>query len=333
MVVVGAVKRMRAMRIDPVGIVGLGLLGRGIAASLVGAGVHVVAFDTNSQARLEAFSFIENAVGEMVGHGVLTPQTAAAWREYLTICDSITFLKPCAFVIESVYEDLAVKRQVFEELEAIVGPDIPIASNTSALPITLLQQGRTHASRFLGMHWAQPCYATRFLEIIRGELTTEASLQLAVKLGRRVSKDPSIVNRDVPGFIINRLSYAMYREAAHLVELGVADVATIDQAFCNAVGLWASFCGPFRWIDITGGPGLYGKVMAGILPDLAGSSEVPALFANLEASRGAPDGRGFYTYEPGDAARWQKLFHEHAWQLKRLQERVQPPPGDGDDHR
>jgi 3-hydroxybutyryl-CoA dehydrogenase len=321
------------MKIDPVGVVGLGLLGRGIAASLVGAGVHVVAFDVNEQARQQAVSFIENAVQEMVQHGVLAPQAAATWPEYLTLCDSISLLKPCAFVIESVYEDLAVKRQVFEELEAIVGQDTPIASNTSALPITLLQQGRTHASRFLGMHWSQPCYATRFLEIIRGELTSDASVQLAVELGRRVGKDPSMVNRDIPGFIINRLSYAMYREAAHLVELGVADVETIDQAFSNAVGLWSSFCGPFRWIDITGGPGLYATVMAGILPDLAGSSEVPALFTALQGSRGALEGKGFYTYEPGDAGRWQKLFHEHAWEFKRLRERVQPPAEDGSDHR
>jgi 3-hydroxybutyryl-CoA dehydrogenase len=321
------------MGIDSVGVVGLGLLGRGIVASLVSSGVQVVAFDISQQARQEAVDFIENAVQEMVDHGVLTPQTASAWPEYLTICDSISVLKPCAFVIESVYEDLSVKRQVYEELEAIVGQDTPIASNTSALPITLLQQGRSHASRFLGMHWCQPCYATRFLEIIRGELTSDAALQLAVELGRRVGKDPSIVNRDIPGFIINRLSYAMYREAAHLVESGVADVKTVDQAFCNAVGLWASFCGPFRWIDITGGPGLYGKVMAGILPDLAGSSEVPALFTDLQGSRGALDGQGFYTYEPGDAARWQKLFHEHAWGLKRLQERVQPRTEDSGDHR
>ena len=321
------------MRIDPVGVVGLGLLGRGIAASFVGAGVHVVAFDISQQARHEAFSFIEDAIQEMVHHSALAPDSAAAWPEHLTICDSISSLKSCAFVIESVNEDLSVKRQLFDELEAIVGPDTPIASNTSALPITLLQQGRTHASRFLGMHWSQPCYATRFLEIIPRDLTSDDSLQLAAELGRRLGKDPSMVNRDIPGFIINRLSYAMYREAAHLVELGVGDVETIDQAFRNAVGLWASFCGPFRWIDITGGPGLYGKAMAGVLPDLAGSSEVPALFTDLAGARGALDGRGFYTYEPGDAARWQKLFHEHAWEFKRTQERLHPPAQDGADVR
>ncbi len=321
------------MTIDPVGVVGLGLLGRGIAASLVAAGVHVLAFDISQPARQDALSFIENAIQEMISHGVLAQQAAATWPGHLTICDSISLLQPSAFVIESVNEDLSVKRQVFEELEAIVGQDTPIASNTSALPITLLQQGRKHPSRFLGMHWSQPCYATRFLEIIRGEHTSDTALQLAVELGRRVGKEPSMVNRDVPGFIINRLSYAMYREAAHLVELGVGDVETIDQAFRNAVGLWASFCGPFRWIDITGGPGLYGKAMAGVLPDLAGRSEVPALFTALEGARGALDGRGFYTYEPGDAARWQKLFHEHAWEFKRLQERLYPPAENGSDVR
>ena len=129
------------MSIDPVGVVGLGLLGRGIAASLVGAGVHVIAFDISQPARQDAFSFIENAMQEMVSHGVLAPQAAATWPGHLTICDSISLLQPSAFVIESVNEDLAVKRQVFEELEAIVGQDTPIASNTSALPITLLQQG------------------------------------------------------------------------------------------------------------------------------------------------------------------------------------------------
>ena len=79
------------MRIDPVGVVGLGLLGRGIAASLVGAGVHVVAFDTSEQARQEAFSFIENAVQEMVRHGVLAQQTAAAWPEHLTFATRFPF--------------------------------------------------------------------------------------------------------------------------------------------------------------------------------------------------------------------------------------------------
>ena len=111
------------------------------------------------------------------------------------------------------------------------------------------------------MHWAEPAYATRFLEIIQGEHSSEMVLKATMDLCRAVGKDPCIVRQDLPGFIANRLGYAMYREAAYLLERGVADVETIDGAFRNACGLWATFCGPFRWIDITGGPALYAKVM------------------------------------------------------------------------
>ncbi len=323
------------MRFDPIGVLGLGLLGRGIAASLLGAGFRVVAFDTRQLARQEAFSYIDGAVREMVCHIGLSPQVAASWPERLNLCDSVYALKPSAFVIESVTEDLAVKRQVFDDIEGIVGEDIPIASNTSALPITLLQQGRKHPSRFLGMHWAGPAYATRFLEIIRGELTSDTSLQAAVELGRTIGKEPCIVSRDIPGFILNRLSYAMYREAAYLLELGIGDVETIDQAFRNGVGLWATFCGPFRWIDITGGPALYAKAMTGVLPGLCNSSELPPVFAakQIDGERGTLDGRGFYAYEPGDAERWEKLLHEHAWEVRRLQEHYYPIDKNKDDTR
>src|SRR5262249_40054722 len=136
----------------------------------------------------------------------------------------------CHFAIESVPEDLAIKQQVFDRIEAAVGADVPIASNTSALPITLLQRGRKAPARFLGMHWAEPAHATRFMELIRGEHTSDDAFQIAAELARRIGKQPSLVQKDVPGFIVNRLGYAMYREALHLLESGVADVATIDEA-------------------------------------------------------------------------------------------------------
>jgi hypothetical protein len=126
-------------------------------------------------------------------------------------------------------EDLDTKQEVFDAFEAVVDPAVPIASNTSALPISMLQQSRRHPGRFVGMHWAEP------------------ALERAAELTRRLDKDPCLVQRDVPGFIVNRLGYTMYREAVHLLETGVADVETIDRSFRNACGLWASLCGPFRW--------------------------------------------------------------------------------------
>jgi 3-hydroxybutyryl-CoA dehydrogenase len=316
------------MKFDLVGVVGLGLMGRGITASFLGAGLRVMAFDTRQQALTETGVYIETAMAEMAGHSEV--QYAVPWTDRYRTAGSLAELEHCAFVIESVTEDLAIKRALFDKLETIVAADVPIASNTSALPITLLQQGRKHPSRFLGMHWAEPAYATRFLEIIRGDQTSEAVIDAAVELGRATEKEPCVVNQDIPGFIANRLGYAMYREAANLLELGIGDVETIDCAFRNGFGLWATLCGPFRWIDITGGPELYAKVMAGILPTLSSVAEVPATFGDRRerGERGVINGRGFYEYHEGDSARWQKLLHEHAWEVRRLQEQYYPIAND-----
>jgi 3-hydroxybutyryl-CoA dehydrogenase len=316
------------MKFDTVGVVGLGLMGRGIAASFLGAGLRVIVVDSRQQALTAASVYIESAIKEIEAHGNLQPDLP--WSDRYHVAHSLTELADCAFVVESVPEDLAVKRAVFDELESIVGAGIPIASNTSALPITRLQQGRMHPSRFLGMHWAEPAYATRFLEIIRGNQTSDPVINAAVDLGRATGKEPCVVNQDIQGFIANRLAYAMYREAANLLDLGIADVETIDRAARNGLGLWATLCGPFRWIDITGGPALYAKVMAGLIPTLSAQPEVPAAFLERQEKdeRGAINGRGFYTYEEGDLARWQTLLHQHAWEVLRLQEQYHPLSAD-----
>lgn len=317
---------MHPIKLDPVGVVGLGLLGRGIAASLLSAGLHVIAIDTQEKAQQEARIYIEAAMLEVAKHGGAPSQGLDSWGERYKASSSMHALETCAFVIESVLEDIDVKHKVFDEIESIIGEQVPIASNTSALPITALQGGRKHPARFLGMHWSEPAYSTRFLEIIRGRQTSHTALQSAMKLGLMIGKDPCIVEQDIPGFIANRLAYALYREAAYLLELGVGDVATIDRAFRNAFGLWATFCGPFRWIDLAGGPALYAKVMDGIIQTLNNSPKLPAIFAEKqsEGERGVIDGRGFYTYESGDAEKWQKLLHEHAWEIRHLQERYYP---------
>jgi 3-hydroxybutyryl-CoA dehydrogenase len=302
------------MKFDLVGVVGQGFMGRGITASFLGAGLRVIAVDTRQESLTAARVYIESAMAEMERHG--TSQQALPWEDRFRFASSLADLAHCSFVVESVTEDLAIKRAVFEELETIVAADVPIASNTSALPITVLQQGRRHPSRFLGMHWTDPAYATRFLEIIHGDQTSDATISAAMELGRITEKEACIVNRDIQGFIANRLGYAMYREAANLLEMGIGDVETIDRAFRNAFGLWATLCGPFRWIDITGGPELYAKVMAGILPTLSNVTEVPSSFREQRGS--------FYSYGEGDLARWPKQMHEHAWEVRRLQQQYYP---------
>jgi 3-hydroxybutyryl-CoA dehydrogenase len=170
------------------------------------------------------------------------------------------------------------------------------------------------------MHWAEPAHATRFMELVRGRETSDAAFQAAAALAKAIGKEPSLVLKDVPAFVVNRLGYAMYREAFHLLESGVADKETIDRSFRNAVGLWATFCGPLRWMDLTGGPALYAKAMAGVLPTLSNATELPKSLAELADAdaRGIANGRGFYEYTEQDVRQWEERFREHAWTVRKL---------------
>lgn len=306
----------------PIGVVGLGLLGRGITACLLERGFDVVAVVPTPAEHAAALPIIEQLLGELVEHGAAPQELLVQWRSRLVQVTHWEPLADCGFVIESVNENLKLKQSVFDEIERVVATDAVIASNTSAIPISVLQQKRKHPQRFVGMHWAEPAHATRFLELIRGEATSDETMRRAEELGRRLGKDPTICQKDVPGFIVNRIAYAMYREALHLVETGVADVETIDRSLRNTLGLWAASCGPFRWIDLTGGPTLYGLAMqhvaSGSQGDKTPPEPLPQSLAELvrQDARGISNGHGFYEYTPDEAARWEERQRRHAWLVK-----------------
>lgn len=300
-----------------IGVVGLGLLGRGIAACLLARGFRVVAVVPTAAEHAGALPILEPMIDELARQAAPSAELHS-WRNRLSQVTQWAPLADCSFVIESVNEDLVLKQSVFDEIERVVGDEVVIASNTSAIPISVLQQSRRCPQRFVGMHWAEPAHATRFLELIRGEATSAETLQRTEELGRRLGKDPTVCQQDVPGFIVNRIAYAMYREALHLVETGVADVETIDRSLRNTLGLWAASCGPFRWIDLTGGPALYGAAMQRVLPSLRNDATLPAPLAELvgQDARGITNGRGFYDYTPAETQLWEERQRRHAWNVK-----------------
>jgi 3-hydroxybutyryl-CoA dehydrogenase len=308
------------MELKTVGVVGLGLLGRGIAACLLAHGLRVIAHTHSDSTDEEARLYIEQAIEDLIERAGFPSSLGNGWQRNYVAVRAFNAFAPCDFVIESVIEDMSIKGQVFDELEVIVRPEIPIASNTSTLPITQLQRLRRYPDRFLGMHWAEPSHVTRFLELVRGEQTSDAVFQAAANLARRLEKEPSLVQKDVPAFIVNRLAYAMYREAAQMLEIGVADVETIDRSFRNACGVWASICGPFRWIDITGGPAVYARAIQRVLPSLSNSTILPRTFQILmdQNANGTSNGLGFYSYTEEEKREWETLFLEHAWRVREM---------------
>lgn len=314
------------MSIQTIGIVGLGLIGRGIAACCLAHGFKVIGFTRSQATHDTACAHIEQAIGDLIERADHPPELAKSWPTRYQRVNALEPFSACDMVIESVVEDFEVKQQIYDQLEAIVPAEVPIASNTSALPISQLQSDRQHPERFLGMHWSENAHATRFLELIRGEQTSDEAFERVAQLAIRLGKEPCLVQKDVEAFVCNRLGYAMYREALHIVESGIADMETVDRASRNAYGLWAALCGPFRWMDITGGPALYAQVMKGVFPTLDNTAELPETMQNMldAGASGILDGKGFYQYKAGDREKWEDLFRESVWHTKQFQDKHFP---------
>jgi 3-hydroxybutyryl-CoA dehydrogenase len=304
---------------EPVGLVGFGLMGQGIATCLLSRGLSVRVYDSDRRTYARGQANIDAALAELVRRRLLKAAVRRKWRERLLCAASFDDFKPCPLVIESVPEDLELKHQLFRELEAIVTPRAILASNTSSLPISLLQSVLSKPARFVGMHWGVPTQLVPFFEVIPGNRTSPRTVKLAREFGIACGKDPIVLREDIRGFIGNRLMYAMMREACYLVESGVADIETVDRAFRHDIGWWSTFAGPFRWMDLTGIPA-YAAVMEGLLPRLSNRKTVPEVMqkAVRDGLEGIGNGKGFYRYDKASIARWKKAWIEFTYDVKTL---------------
>jgi len=309
-------------QIEPVGLIGLGLMGRGIASCLLSQGLEVIAYNRTARRAQESIPYIEEALHELVRRKLAPPSRVREWRERFHLVGSVKELSPCRFVIESVKEDLPLKRRIYGDLEAAVAARTVIASNTSSLPITVLQAGRRRPERFIGMHWGEPAQVMRYLEVIPGRQTSLRAVRLTRRLGEICGKEPTVLRQDIRGFLSNRMMYAMMREACYLVEAGIADIATVDKSFRNDMGWWALLAGPFRWMDLTGIPA-YAAVMEGLLPKLCHTKSVPRLMRDVVAggATGIANARGFYRYTKVSARRWERAWVDFAYDMRRLAEK------------
>jgi 3-hydroxybutyryl-CoA dehydrogenase len=312
----------------PVAVIGLGLMGRSIVACLLAAGHPVLGVTRNAGKRRDSRAEIRELLGQMESEGLLKENPEQALNRF-EITDDYRDLSSCTVVIESIIENWDVKKKTLRRVEEHVGPDAMVASNTSAIPVTLLQKDALHPERILGMHWAEPAHVTRFMEIICGERTDAAVAGAAIELARGWGKEPTLVKRDIRGFIANRVMYAMIREAFFLVENGYATPADVDRSVRNDVGWWITFAGPFRFMDLTGIQA-YASVMKDLFPELDCSKEVPPLMQKTAASgaQGVSNAQGFYPYSEESAKRWHELFLKFSYEIRALAQRYPENAGD-----
>ncbi|MCX6218489.1 3-hydroxyacyl-CoA dehydrogenase family protein [Spirosoma sp.] len=301
-----------------VSVVGLGLMGCSITVCLLIAGHPVVAVAPLPADMETAEPRIREHLTKAFEKGLIT-QSPELYFEQLTITEDYSLLKDCKLVLECTLEDIGIKKSVYDKIEAVVADDTLITSNTSAIPISILQRQIKLPERFLGLHWAEPSHTTRFLEIICGDLSDQQTADWLYALAHFWAKEPTLVRKDIRGFIANRLAYAMYREAFNLVENGYATVEDVDRACRNNTGYWMTLVGVFRWMDLTG-VAAYHTVMKDLFPTLSNKTEVPKLIDDIvkAGGKGVQNAHGFYEYTPEEAQLWKETYEEFSYDIRQL---------------
>ena len=311
-----------------IGVVGLGLMGSSIVTCILAAGHEVTALTRNIERSDEARKRITNFLVQLQEEKMLKEDPDKILKNLAITNDYSSFINH-EIVIESIIENVDEKREVFRQLEGVLSSTAVIGTNTSAIPVTILQSGLKHPERLLGIHWGEPAHILRFLEVICGEKTDIVYAERVVTLAEEWGKEPSLVRRDLRGFITNRLMYSMMREAIYLVENGYATIEDIDRACRNDMGYWITFAGLFRFMDLTGIPA-YLTVMKDLFPELDNSTKSPDFIDELVTSgaKGVSNAHGFYSYTKESAEKWEKLFIKFTYEIRKLAEKYPKNIGD-----
>ncbi|MCF8041111.1 MAG: 3-hydroxyacyl-CoA dehydrogenase family protein [Desulfarculaceae bacterium] len=246
------------MSIDKVFIIGSGLMGSGIAQVCAQAGLEATLSDVSQEQLDKAVKNIAWSAGKLIEKG----KVAGTLDEVMGRISTSVDLAPAAeadLVMEVVFENLEVKQEVFAKLNQVLTPSSLVASNTSAIPISELAAHVERPERFLGIHFFSPVPMMQAVEVIRGTRTNDEAFAAGREFVLAIKKEPIMVNRDVAGFVINRINFPSTMEAMRLVEQGVASVEDIDKGLRLASG---RKMGIFETGDMVGLDVTYGALMA-----------------------------------------------------------------------
>jgi 3-hydroxybutyryl-CoA dehydrogenase len=278
-----------------IGIIGSGAMGAGIAQVVAVAGHEVYLLDQSDAALEKATAGIAGALRKLAEKGKMPAEAAEAATARLRPTTNMQDFAGCGLVLEAIVEELAVKQQVFRQVEAMVSAECILASNTSSLSIASIAAACQRPERFLGIHFFNPAPLMALVEIIPAVQTREGLAEEVRGLVHSWGKLP-VLTKDTPGFIVNRVARPFYGEAIRLLEEGVADMATIDWALTELGGFRM---GPFALMDFIGHDVNY-RVTESVFTSFFFDPRFKPSFTQkrlFEAGYyGRKSGRGFYSY-------------------------------------
>jgi 3-hydroxybutyryl-CoA dehydrogenase/5-formyl-3-hydroxy-2-methylpyridine 4-carboxylate dehydrogenase len=275
-------------------IIGLGTMGPGMAARLARGGLDVRGFDTAPDATPRAQAMLPVIGGVLDRLGIADRGGRIGFSA--TLDEAVA---GADLVIENVPERIEAKRPVLAAIEKALAPGAILATDTSGIPITTLQEGLAEPARFVGMHWSNPPHIIPVIEVIPGAHTAPATAAAIEALIREIGLIPVRVKKDVPGFVENRVLYALLRECVELVERGVIEPEGLDAIVSWGIGYKLAVVGPMALLDMAG-LDIYRSVASYLNADLSANQGVsPMVEERVAAGRlGIKSGGGLFDYTP-----------------------------------
>jgi 3-hydroxybutyryl-CoA dehydrogenase len=224
-------------------------MGTGIAHVAAQAGFRVILRDLERSRVEQSVVSMDGLMQKAIAKGKLTEPDRAATLERISITTDLEAFAEADFVIEAIFEDLALKKELFRTLDTICRPGVVLASNTSSMSITEIGAATARPESVVGMHYFNPVQVMKLVEVIHGYQSGEEAVQAAMDLATRMGKTPIRVRKDTPGFVVNRILMPMMVEAIRVVEEGIATPEEVDTAI--TLGLNHPM-GPFTLLDFTG---------------------------------------------------------------------------------
>jgi 3-hydroxybutyryl-CoA dehydrogenase len=282
-------------------VIGSGTMGSGIAQVCAQAGISVFLYDVDGANLEKAFKNIEWSVGKLAEKGKLEEDKDVVMGRIQT-CRDMQAAAAVDLVIEAVFENMDLKKSVFSQADRLCHAEAVIASNTSAIPITELAAATQRPEKVIGLHFFNPVPLMQVVEVVRGAVTTDATMDRGKAFVMQIKKEPIMVNRDVAGFVINRINYPASIEAMRLVEQGVASVEDIDKGLRLGAG---RKMGIFEIGDMVGLDVTYGGLMA-MYNETGDPRWFPPLLLRRKVKAGhlgRKAGKGWYEYNPDGSRR------------------------------
>jgi len=277
-------------------LIGLGTMGPGIAARLARGGIDVAAHDPSAAAIERAHAMLDTINGVLDRLEIAAPATGAGKATFAgTLAEAVAGAE---LVIENVPENIDTKASLYRAIDPLIAADVIVASDTSGIPITKLQAFISSPGRMVGMHWSNPPHIIPMIEVIGGEQTAPATVAAIRDLIRAIGLLPVVVKKDVPGFVENRVLYALLREAVDLVERGVIDPEDLDTCVSWGIGYKLAVIGPMALLDMAG-LDIYNSVSGFLNADLCNrAGTAPAVTQKIAAGTlGLKTGKGMFAYE------------------------------------